>query len=317
MGIIQTEIRVKGKAVNVPSVQIAGRTVIRTGSWLKTAVLRDEELIEGEAIPELESFLAELRQANLKADLFTFSQKPSDAAPKHPYVMEWDNLAVIPITTFSDWWERRVESSVRRAVRKSAKAGVTVKIAEFNEELVAGIAGINNETPIRQGRRFWHYQKAVAEVKMENSTYVDRTVFLGAYYQNELIAFMRVTFADKVANIVQLLSMMKHYDKRPANALIAKAVEVCEERKMSQLVYYNYIYNDPKSSLTEFKRRNGFQKLLVPRYYVPLTAKGAVAIKAGLQCGMVKRIPQPVVSHLLRLRNAWFERKLKAVEGTL
>ena len=120
---------------------------------------------------------------------------------------------------------------MRRAVRKAAKAGVVVKVAEFDDAFVQGIVSINNETPIRQGRRFWHFQKSFDAVKRENSTYAERNAFLGAYYQDELIGFIRMTYADKVANIVQLLSMIKHYDKRPANALIAKAVEICEQKR--------------------------------------------------------------------------------------
>ena len=80
--------------------------------------------------------------------------------------------------------------------------------------------------------------------------------------------------------------MIKHYDKRPANALIAKAVELCEQQGMSYLMYCNYVYNDPESSLTEFKRRNGFEQALVPRYYVPLTLKGKIALRLGLHRGV-------------------------------
>ena len=40
-----TEIRVRGRAVSVPAIQIEGRTVVVTGKWLKIASLRDEDLI--------------------------------------------------------------------------------------------------------------------------------------------------------------------------------------------------------------------------------------------------------------------------------
>ena len=47
--------------------------------------------------------------AGLDADIFTFAQKLPNTVPKHSHYMEWDNLAVIPITTYSDWWDKRVE----------------------------------------------------------------------------------------------------------------------------------------------------------------------------------------------------------------
>jgi hypothetical protein len=312
-----TEIRIKGKTVSVPAVRIDGRTVIASGKWLTIAVIKDEELVEGELIADPVSFVRQLKKAALKADLFTFAQKLPDTSPKFNYYVEWDNLAVIPITTFSDWWEKRVEPSVRRAVRKAGKSGVVVNVSELDDTFVQGIVSINNETPIRQGRRFWHFQKSCEAVRSENSTYADRNVFLGAYCQDELIGFIRMTYADKVANIVQLLSMMKHYDKRPANALIAKAVEICEQRGISHVVYYNYTYNDPNSSLTEFKRRNGFEKVLVPRYYIPLTRKGEVALRLGLHRGLAPLLPKPLLSQVLKIRGLWYARRLKAIEGTL
>jgi hypothetical protein len=313
----QTEIRVKGKAVWAPFAETDGRTVITTGKWLKIAAVQDEDLVEREVVADPASFIPRLKETGLNADIFTFPQRLPDTSPKYAYHLEWDNFAVIPITTFAEWWDKRIESSVRRAIRKAAKAGVVVKLAEFDEAFVQGIVNINNETPFRQGRPFWHYQKSFEGVKRENSTYADRNDFLGAYYRDELIGFIRLTYTDRVANIVQVLSMMKHYDKRPANALIARAVEICEQKQMSYLLYYNYIYNDPTSSLTEFKRRNGFEQVLLPRFYIPLTLKGRIALALGLHRGLAKCIPKPLLSQLLKIRGLWYARRQKAIEGAL
>jgi hypothetical protein len=306
----QIEVHVKGKPVRVPSTQIDGRTVLATGKWLEIATVQDEELTESESVADPESFISHLKESGLNADIFTFSQKLWDTTPKYKYLLEWDNWAVIPITTYTDW-EKRAESSVRRAVRRAAKLGVVVKVAEFDDRFVNGIVNINNETPVRQGRTFWHFQKSFEAVKQENSTYPGRNTFLGAYLEDELIGFVRIIHAGRVASIVQILSMMKHYDKRPTNALIAKAVEVCAEQGIPYLMYCNYVYNDPNSSLTEFKRRNGFEKVLVPRYYIPLTSKGKTAMKLGLHRGLTQRIPKPILLRLLGIRNSWYERKLK------
>ena len=310
------EIRVKGRNVLVPSTEVDGRRVITSGKRLKLASVKDEDMLEGETVANPASFIQQLKESDLDADVFTFAQKVPDTTPKYGYRFEWDNLAVIPITAFSDWWDKRVEPSVRRAVRKSAKEGVTVRRADFDDALIRGIVHINNETPVRQGKPFWHFQKSFEAVKRENSTYAERNDFLGAYYHDELIGFMRLTYTDRIANIVQLLTMMKHYDKRPANALIAKAVEVCEQKGMSYLMYFNYIYNDPKSSLTEFKRRNGFEKVLVPRYYVPLSVKGRVAISLGLHRGIAQRIPKPLFRQFLKIRSLWYERTLRSTQAS-
>ena len=311
MSVGVTEIRVKGKPVSVQSAQVDGRTVLTSGKWLPIAAVHDEELVEGETVTDPESFVSRLKETGLKSDIFTFAQKLPDTTRKFKYHFEWENFAVIPITTFLEWWEKRTESSVRRAVRKAAKSGITVRVAEFNDAFIKDIVNINNESPVRQGKAFWHFQKDSDAVKLENSTYPGRNLFLGAYYQDELIGYIRLIYTGKVASTIQLLTMMKHFDKRPANALIAKAVEVCEQQGISYLMYCNYIYNDPKSSLTEFKRRNGFEQVLLPRYYIPLTLKGKIALRLGLHRGLVQCIPKPILTRLLKIRTSWYERKLK------
>jgi hypothetical protein len=312
----QTEIRIKGKSILVPSLQIEGRAIIAGGKWLKTAVVHDEELLEDETLTDPKSFVLQLKRGGLNADIFTFSQRLPHTTPKFSYHVEWDNFAVIPITTYSDWFKNRIESSVQRAVRKAAKTGIEVRLSQLDDEFIQGIVNINNESPIRQGRTFWHYQKSCEDMKHENSTYTDRNEFLGAYYQGEMIGYIRVVYVDKVASILQLLTMTKHYDKRPANALIAKAVELCEQKGMSHLMYCNYVYKDPKSSLTEFKKRSGFEQVLLPRYYIPLTLKGKIALKLGLHRGLASQIPEPLIRLLLRIRSFWYGRKLKSVKET-
>ena len=308
-----TEISVRGKVVCVPSSLIDDRNIIVTGRWLKIASAQDEDLIEGDTLVNPQFFISQLKESGLKADIFTFAQRIGEATPRYSYSLEWDNFAVIPVTTFGDWWENRVEPSVRRAVRKATKLGLVVKHVEFTDEFVRGIVGINNETPVRQGRAFWHFQKSFEDVKRENSTYPGRNVFFGAYFDGELVGFLRLIYIGRIASIIQVLGKLKHYDKRPMNALIAKAMEYCEQAGSTHLMYCNYVYNDPNSTLTEFKRRNGFEKVLVPRYYIPLTLKGKLALSLRLHRSLAQNLPKPLVSKLLKIRNSWYERKLKAI----
>src|SRR5947208_8136596 len=104
-----------GKVIRAQSAEIGGRTVITTGKWITIAAVKDEELVEGEPVTDPELFVSQLKHTRLNADIFTFAQKLPNTTPKWTHHLEWDNQAVIPITTFSDWWERRAESSVRRA----------------------------------------------------------------------------------------------------------------------------------------------------------------------------------------------------------
>ena len=314
-GIRTTEIRVRGKVVSVPSAQVLGRTVITTGRWPRVASLHDERLDEREFSIDQASFVDALKQTGLNADIFTFAQTLPDVVPGHSYYLEWDNLAVIPISTFSDWWERRISATRRNDVRKSAKIGLVVKETELNDDLITGIVRINNETPVRQGKPFWHFNKSFAEVESENSTYPERNIFLGAYYEDELVGVVRMIRAGRIAHIAVFLSTTRHRDKRIANAMIAKAVETCAQNGMSHLVYGQYVYNDPGSSLTEFKRINGFEQILVPRYFIPLTWRGEVAMKLGLHRGFAAQLPKPLLAQLLGWRRRWYARRLKAGEA--
>ena len=106
MAVTFVEIRVKGKDTRVPTVQIAGQTVIAKGNRMKIASIRDEDVTEGELVKNPKAFVAELKKAGLRADVFTFFQRPPDVTPKFPLHFELENYAVVPVTTFEAWWEK-------------------------------------------------------------------------------------------------------------------------------------------------------------------------------------------------------------------
>ena len=303
-------IRIKGRDTLVPSVEIAGRTIISTGNIFKVAQIFDEELLEGEAVPNPRAFIANLRASPLKADVFTFAQRPSDTTPKFTEIFEWDNWAVASTSSFQDWWATLPQES-RKNVRRAAKKGVSVRSVPFDVDLVRGIQGIYNETPIRQGKKFWHYGKDFATVKMENETYLERSEFIGAFYKEKLIGFIKMIYVDRIAMLIQILAKNEHHDKRPMNALLAHTMEICEKKNMSGLVYGKYIYGTKNdSSLTEFKRRNGFKQADFPRYYTPLSLKGRMAIPLGLHHGLASLLPKYVKDSLLNCRS-WLARKAR------
>ena len=307
------EIRIRGKATKVRSVRIDGRTIVVAGKWLKMASVMDEELVEGEIVRDPQRFTSELKTSDARADILTFPQTDYETTPRFKYAFEWDNVAAARTTNFTEWWEK-LPQEARKNARRAAKKGVSVRVVKFDDEFVKGIKGIYDETPVRQGMRFWHFGKDLETVKMENGTYLERSEFIGAYYQDELIGFMKFVYVDKTAKIMQILSQTSHYDKRPMNALIAKAVEVCHEKGMSYLVYSKFTFGKKKTSpLTEFKRRNGFEQMNFVRYYVPLSLKGKVALKLKLHRGLIGILPSGLIDLLLRLRAKFIQITPKAL----
>jgi hypothetical protein len=302
MSIESKTIASRGKTVRVPTAQVGGRTVIVSGRFLRVASIYDEAFAESD-VPEPLDFLNILGKSGLKADIFTFSEKIHTLEPEHPYSFEWDNAAVANTASYTDWWES-LPQVVRKNVRRAAKRGVTVDVAVFDDEFVRGIKSLYDETPLRQGRKFWHFGKDLETVRSENSSYLNRSDFIGAYCDGELIGFVKLVYAGKTAVVMQILAKAAHYDKRPMNALIAKAVETCHEKGMSYLVYSKFTYGKKtQSDIQEFKRRNGFVQVNFRKYFVPLTIKGRVAFALKLHRSVLELLPSGVINMLLSLRS--------------
>jgi hypothetical protein len=292
----------EAQQTSLASAEPTGRGVVVSGNWLKIATVRDEELVEGTVVPNPTSFVRQLKQSDVAADVFTFPQNIGETEQRYEYPFEWDNAAVAQTSDYAAWWEK-LPQETRKNVRRAAKKGVTVRAVAFDDDFVAGIKAIYDETPIRQGGRFPHYQKDFDVVREENGTYRERCEYLGAYYEGRLIGFMRFVYVDRMAKIMQILASVAHTDKRPMNALIAKAVEICHEKGMSGLVYSRFRFGNKKeSALAEFKRRNGFEEVLFPRYFLPLTLKGRMAVKLKLHRGLLGLLPSGVIAQFLRVR---------------
>jgi hypothetical protein len=302
-------ISVRGKAVAVPSIQFDAVQVIAQGRLVRVASIHDEEWLEASQLPDVAGLVAAVASSRLKADLLTFTQRIPDTAPKHSLPMRWDNSAVIRVSTYQQWWESLSQDS-RRNIRLAEKKGVTVRKVAFDDELVRGIHSIYNEAAVRLGKRFWHFGKDLETVRRENSTYLERSEFIGAFLEGKLIGFIKLVHVDNCACIMQILAMIAHQDKRTTNALIAKAVETCAAGGRSFLRYLRYVYGrNEESLLTEFKRRNGFVKMEFPRYYVPLTLRGRLALLLRAQDGLKGMLPLPLLKLAFRLRGFYFSRQ--------
>ena len=302
------EIRVKGRWVTVPALEVNGEKLIASGKWLRIATVRSEEMMENELRnPEL--YIGKLRadgSSVLRADIFTFTQKLPGTHPKHPYPVEWDSIAAIHLVSFKDWWESLPQES-RKNVRRSQKRGVVVKIKEFNDDLILGIRGVNDDSPSRQGMRNAYYGRSPEETKKLYGEFIGRCDFICAYLGDELIGFLHLVYRGEVASILNLTTKPSHFDKRPANALVAKAAEICAQKGISYLTYGQYNYGNKRDSpLREFKIRSGFKEILVPRFYVPLTEWGRLCMKAKLHRGLIGILPHSVITVGLRVRTLWY-----------
>ena len=298
------EISVKGKWITVPALHVNGKNIIVRGKWMKLALVEAEEWLETEVEdPDLcIKRLKEGRDRALAADVFTFSQKLPATAPKYSYPMELDSIAAARTSNFKEWWEQLPQES-RKNVRRAEKRGVVVSVKPLDDELVQGIMSVNNDSSTRQGIRFVHYGKTAEEVKKDQSSYLDHSDFICAHYGTELIGFMKIVYRGNVASILQFLPKASEQDKRPANAMLAKAVQVCEGKGISYLTYGQFNYgNKRENPLRDFKVRNGFREILIPRFYVPLTPWGRLCVRMKLHRGLVGILPHGVITAGVKAR---------------
>jgi hypothetical protein len=257
-----------------------------------------------------------LKKAGTRVDLFTFMQRLPEVEPKYSYPMEWDNFAAIPISTFDNWWTNQIGFKARNKAKQAGKKGITVREVPFDDALVRGIWTIYNECPVRQGRPFTHYGKDIEKVRADEATFLDSSVFIGAFLEENLVGFVKLVSDDTrtQAGLMNIVSMIQHRDKAPTNALVAQAVRSCAERGISHLVYSNFAYGKKQpDSVADFKERNAFKHINVPRYYVPLTRFGWAALRLGMHHRFVDHFPEPWVAKLREFRNAWYNRKFQSV----
>jgi hypothetical protein len=293
-------------------IEVCGRQIKVRGRLIRTARL---DLDKYHFLDDPEPFLDRLRKCGVRIDLFTFIQGLRETSPKYPYPMEWDNLAVLPVSTFDHWWNHQIRSYPRNRARQAEKKGVTLREVPFDDHLVRGIWEIYNECPIRQGRRFPHYGEDIETVRREEATYLESSIFIGAFFGDKLIGFAKFVTDDTrtLANLMNILSMVQHRDKAPTNALIAQAVRSCAQRGISHLVYQQFSYGKKQTdSLSHFKEVNGFQRVDLPRYYVPLTRLGSVAFWLGLHHRLAERLPESLAAKLRHLRSAWYSVRFQA-----
>lgn len=269
-------------------------------------------------LPDPGPMIEYLRSSHERIDIFTFMQNLTETKPKYGYRMEWDNLAVLSISTFAHWWNKQIRSTARNKAKQAENKGVVVREVRFDERLVRGIWAIYNECPVRQGRWFPHYGKDLDTVYKETATYLDYSIFIGAFQGEELIGFtkMVVDQTGMQAGLMNILSRMQNRDKAPTNALLVQAVKSCADRGISFLVYGNYAYgNKQQDGLSDFKERNGFQRINVPRYYVSLTRFGGLALRMGFHHRLADHCPEFIATMLRGLRKHWYGRYAQSPEG--
>ncbi len=313
------EVSIKGKWVNVPALRVGDKEIFVNGPWLNVAVIKDEEWLETE-VEDPTIVIDSLKNEGIpsgRADIFTFCQKLPESIPRYSYHCEWDSVAAVKINSFDDWWTK-LPQETRKNVRRSQKRGVVVEVRQLDEGLLRDLVELNNDSPLRQGKSFTHYGKTLEQVAKDQKDFLDRSDYICAYHEQELVGVVKLVYRGRTASILTFLPKASHHDKRPANALMAKVVELCSIKQITHLIFGLFNYGNKRNTpLRDFKTRNGFEEILMPRYYVPLTLKGSIALRLKLHRGLVGILPHTLITLLLNFRARLYHFKMSRCSSML
>lgn len=291
-----------GQAVTAAGIRVVAKQLMVRGRFLSVARLKNEWYDD---VGNPEVIIAALKKRKPKADIFTFWQRLPDVLPSYPYYNEPEALSAIPLQTFQHWWEKQIKTDTRKKIKRPEKRGIEIRVVSLDDDFVKGVMGIFNETPVRRGRRFAHYGKSFEALKEGLSRDLQISKFIGAYHEGGLVGFVKLVYAEgRFANPGLIVSKLEFRRKYVNNALVAKAVELCTDDGIPYLTYTNW----RRGSQAEFLMRHGFEKIAVPRYWIPITKKGAIAIKLGFHHSVRTYIPRPIMGFLLDFRKSLFDK---------
>ena len=159
------KISFRGKHVFVPCIKVNNCEIISRGIFPRIATVFDD-FLNPNYIKDPKPYIHAINNKRM-ADIFSFLGKIDDSDSKSYNIftdennvhIEHDFLAAIRIKTYDDWLRCDIKKQTRKRIKKSKKIGISVKRVDLDSNLIEDITKIFNETPVRQGRKFWHYGK--------------------------------------------------------------------------------------------------------------------------------------------------------------
>jgi len=286
--------------------------IIIKGTLFKTAFVDEEWLYD---IKKPDIIIKSLSESVYRPDIFVFRQIIPHFKPKFRFYYEWENDAVIPITDHNHWFKNQIHPNTRNKIRRAKKKKIQIRHCEFTDEFVNEMLAIYKESKYRQGKVYKNFDISFNKLKQAHLTFLDKATFVGAYYRNELIGFAKYVNIGPYMRTMGILTKKRHQDKAPMNLLIDEGVRLCEVHKIPFFVYGRYDYGKVGiKSLQDFKKYNGFEGFLLPRYFVPLTLKGHLMRLLRMHNGWTGPFPKPLIRYYIKKRSEYFARK-EAIES--
>jgi hypothetical protein len=276
---------------------IADKEISISGKFFRVARLRHEWC---EFLEKPSSLVEKMKDQRPAVDLFTFLQEAHLPQPEFPFHRETVSASLLTLKCFDDWW-KELHFKARNKARKAQKTGVELREVALDDDFVRGVEKIYNESPLRQGRKFTHYGKDLTTIRNDLGSFPEKTIFIGAYFNGELIGFMKLFEGNGILRIIHIIATFAHRDKCVMDALIAQAAKICDEKRISYLHYGDWA----SRGLGVFRIKYNFQRHDCPRYFVPLTPRGKFMLNYQLHRPLRERLPQSWADRLVTVRNHW------------
>lgn len=277
------------------------------GKFFRIARLRHEWF---DFLDDPAATVENLKKNRVRADLFTFVPELHLQRPELPFHRETISASLLTIRSFDDWWAS-LHFKARNKARKAEKTGVEIRPVSLDDEFVRGVEKIYNECPLRQGRKFTHYGKDFATIKNDLSSFPEKSVFIGAYSNKKLIGFMKLFEGDGILRMIHIIATYEDRDKCVTDALIARAVKMCDERNILYLHFGDW----SSRGLGVFRMKYEFQRHDCPRYFVPLNFRGKFMLNLRLHLPLRERLPQSLANRLVAMRNQWNALRYRTAES--
>ena len=100
----KVELNVRGSYVQADAVRLDNKVIVAWGKLFTTAWTLEDLYVD---VNDPELLIKGMKEAGLKADIFTFFERFPEAKPKFDYYMEWDAYSILSVTTYDDWYQNQ------------------------------------------------------------------------------------------------------------------------------------------------------------------------------------------------------------------
>lgn len=233
--------------------------------------------------------------------LLAYSHQVSDTK----YANKYESILLLREEKLSNFGIQSLSSAKRAQVRKGLKLTNIRKIEEIESVLndMKEIE-ISKATRIKEIKPpeyyIKHYDQWRAWTIKQFNIDKGKKEYWGAFYNETLIAFMKIYQINDTVIISYAASHSDHLDKCPNDALTFSIIDYCKGLDNCNNISYG-LWEENRQSLNDFKQKYGFERVDLP-VFVKYNFHILPLVKKILEIKRLRRINELFFSFLDRVR---------------